>query len=78
MLLRKLAGYGVRDSVNRWFASYLLNRKQFICVHGVKSDETTINRGVPQGSILGPILFIIYINDLSRCFSNMNLSLIHI
>ena len=56
--------YGIRDVANRWFASYLSDRKQFVNLGGIESDKLTISCGVPQGSILGPILFIMYINDM--------------
>ena len=50
----------------QWFKSYLENRKQFVQIHTSKSDTETVTCGVPQGSILDPLLFILYINDLSN------------
>ena len=56
--------YGIRGNILRWFRSYLTNRSQFVSYDGRQSAIQSITCGVPQGSILGPLLFIIYMNDI--------------
>lgn len=65
ILLKKLENFGIRGFTQLWFTDYLSNRTQFVYFKGSNSQTTKITCGVPQGSILGPLLFLLFINDIS-------------
>ena len=69
IILRKLQFYGIEQESLKWFQSYLDDRKQVCCVDGHMSNSRSVSCGVPQGSNLGPLLFLIYINDQPNCLS---------
>ena len=64
IMIRKLYAYGIRGSILNWFISYLEDRSQYVAFDEAHSSTQPIKCGIPQGSILGPLLFIIYINDI--------------
>ena len=73
-LIKKLAAYGIRGQVLQWIENFLTGRKQQVVVQGVSSSVEAVKSGVPQGSVLGPTLFILYVNELPELVqSNMKM-----
>ena len=72
LLLEKLQYYGIRGKAIEWVKDYLENRPQRVIYNNIKSDKQILNYGVPQGTILGPLFHIIYINDINKLINNNN------
>ena len=77
ILLAKLANFGIRCIVykNNWFKDYLYDRKQYVCISGTNSECGKITCGVPQRSVLGPLLFLLYVNDIGSSLPNTSIKL---
>ena len=72
ILTKKLAHHGIHGTALQWFTSYLTDRSQYVEIEGVSSNILPLYTGVPQGSILGPLLFLIYMNDIPNCTKQFN------
>ena len=74
ILLFKLKKLGIDGKIGKWIGNFLLNRTQYVTINGEKSSKSHVKSGVPQGTILGPVLFLIYIADISDHLNHSNMS----
>ena len=80
LLLAELSVYGIVGGPHQWFSSYLTRREQYCEIGGQKSSRKVVKHGIPQGLCLGPLLFILYVNDFAQCLvkSSPNMYIFHI
>ena len=76
ILLNKMYKYGIRGIAFKWMESYLSNRRQFVLFKDVQTEYATVTCGVPQGSIMGPLLFLLYVNDIANVSTSLYLPIL--
>ena len=64
-LLKKLHNYGTRSNILKWISTWLTRRQQRVVIDGQQSEFVSVKSGVPQGTVLGPLMFLVYIDDIS-------------